>query len=267
MTGRAELPPPSPRLLAAFHRYVRFYVPRHFHAVRLARDSAAFPDSGPLAVYCNHPAWWDPLVGLLLALDGLPRRRHYAPIDSRALERYRFFARLGFFGVEPGSTRGARQFLRAADSLACNDDAVLWITAQGEFTDPRSRPVRLQPGLAHLPRRWRRGWLVPLALEYPFWQERLPEALLQVGEPLPVAGVLDHPPAELTADLARRLEATQDTLAGHAMSQDPARFETLLAGAAGMANVYGLWQRLRARLRGERHHPEHAAIRHREGGR
>ena len=63
-------------------------------------------------------------------------------------------------------------------------DAALGITPEGRFSDPRERPVRLEPGLAHLARRLDRGVFLPLALEYPFWQERTPEALACFGAPV-----------------------------------------------------------------------------------
>ena len=46
---------------------------------------------------------------------------------------------------------------------------------------PATRPVRLRPGLAHLARRVPGATIVPLALEYPFWDERTPEALCRFG--------------------------------------------------------------------------------------
>ena len=57
-------------------------------------------------------------------------------------------------------------------------NAVLWVTAEGEFRDPRRRPLRLRSGVAHLLRRLGAGRVIPLAVEYPFWQERTPETLV-----------------------------------------------------------------------------------------
>ena len=65
---------------------------------------------------------------------------------------------------------------------------MLWITAEGSFTDARTRPVRLRPGLAHLARRVPGATIVPLALEYPFWDERTPEALCRFGTPMESGG-------------------------------------------------------------------------------
>jgi hypothetical protein len=186
-----------------------------------------------------------------------PGRGHYAPIESVALARYRFFERLGFFGVEPGTIRGARTFLQTSLAIAAQPRAMLWITAQGRFADPRERPVTLRGGVGHLVRRLDRGCVLPMALEYPFWNERGPEALVRFGRPIPIGTGHDRSAEEWTTRIARELEAAQDALAVEARHRDPAAFDVLLAGGAGVGGVYDLWRRFRAALRGERFHVEH----------
>jgi 1-acyl-sn-glycerol-3-phosphate acyltransferase len=254
----AAVPEVSPALLGAFRRYVEPYVRRHFHAVRLARSEALsqIAPGEPLIVYLNHPSWWDPLLGLVLAHRLFPERRHFGPIEAQALTRYSFFGKLGFFGVEPGTAGGARRFLSTSQAILARPGGTLWITPGGRFGDPRERPVRLASGLGHLARRLRSGALLPLALEYPFWEERFPEALARFGEPIDI-GELRLGADDWTALLADRLGATQDALAADALGRDPARFEPLLGGNAGVGGVYDLWRRWKARARGESFRREH----------
>ncbi len=257
------LPSVSPLLFGWFARYGERFLARHFHTVRLAR--AERPDAEalhgrPLIVYLNHPSWWDPMVALLLAMHLFPDRRHYAPIEAAALSRYRFFERLGFFGVEPGTVGGARRFLTVAERVLKQPDAVLWITAGGRFADPRERPVRLRSGLGHLISRLDQVVVLPLALEYPFWEERFPEALARFGKPQRAGRVSFLDPAAWTLVLGDQLESVQQSLAADAIARDPARFEILLGGKAGVGGVYDVWRRFRASLRGERFRPEHGGL-------
>ena len=265
--GRREGDPAPPCVsrrsawrVALFRRYARRYVARSFHAVRLARGTRPSLPEGPVVVVLNHPSWWDPLIALVLT-DLWPDRVPFAPIESRALARYGFFDRLGFFGVEPGTARGARTFLRTSLAIAEIPNAMLWVTAQGQFTDVRRRPVVLRGGVGHLVGRLDRGCVVPLALEYPFWNERGPEALARFGRPIAIAdagGGRGGPSADAwTALIARDLEATQDALAVEAQGRDPRAFEVLLAGGAGVGGVYDLWRRTRAGLLGRGFRPEH----------
>jgi hypothetical protein len=48
-----------------------------------------------------------------------------------------------------------------------------------------------------------------------------------------------------------------DRLSADSMTRDPARFEPLLSGEAGVGGVYDLWRRAKALVRGERFHPQH----------
>ncbi len=249
---------PQPWLVAWFRWYARRYARRSFHALHVARPGfPPIPADGPLLVATNHPGWWDPLVGLILAERFLAEREHYAPIDEAMLARYRFFARIGFFGVEPGTRRGAASFLRATEEVFARPGTALWVTPQGRFADIRERPVILLDGVGHAVRRMRRGTILPLALEYSFWEERTPEALFLWGEPIVVEDGATRDPGDWTAEVAASLESAMDALAGASIARDPSRFETILGGTAGVGGVYDLWRALRARLRGETFRREH----------
>jgi 1-acyl-sn-glycerol-3-phosphate acyltransferase len=258
-----ELPRISRWLFDLFTKYSAGYLRRNVHAVRISRAGPA-PQLGdrPAVIYLNHPSWWDPLVGLYLATRFWPQRAHYAAIDAAALGRYRFFERIGFFGIEPGTLVGARRFLSIGAGVLAKSNANLWVTAQGQFADCRARPVELRRGLAHLAAREQCGVIVPLALEYTFWQERFPEVLVRFGEPIDLGHDACTPRLDAEqwqARLAVRLEATQDALAREAILQNAANFETLMSGRAGIGGVYERWQRMRARWRGETFQSEHAA--------
>jgi phytoene desaturase len=257
--GDIPLPRPSAWLLRLFTRYVRRYLTRNFRALRLSRGGRPeVPAEGPLVIVLNHPSWWDPLVAIVLK-DLFPRHSHYAPIGAAALGRYRFFERLGFFGVEQGTRQGALAFLRTGAAVLARPDTALWVTAQGRFTDPRERPVRLRPGVAHLLRRLEGGVVLPLALEYPFWEERYPEALARFGTPVPIGRGRDRPVDDWLGRIEAGLGATQDALAAEARRRDPKAFEVLVGGKAGVGGVYDLWRRLRAWLRGGRFRSAHGS--------
>mgnify|MGYP001057115293 CR=1 FL=1 len=255
----AELPRRWPWLVRGFRRYCRRYVRKHVHAVRLSKGGAAFPPAGePVLIVLNHPAWWDPLVGVVLG-DAFADRDQFAAIDAVALTQYRVFARLGFVGVDATSLRGAADFLKVGQLVLSEPNRVFWVTAQGRFADVRERPLALRSGVGHLAARLTRGVVVPLALEYAFWDERTPEALARYGEPVRVS---DHPGLDgkaWTRLIEDRLTQTLDALNADAVSRDPARFTTVLGGRAGVGGVYDLWRRVKALVRGERFDPSHAA--------
>ncbi len=212
--------------------------------------------ASPVIVYLNHPSWWDPIACAELARRLLPGRKHRAPISAASLQQYRFFRHIGMFPVEQDSPRGAAQFLRTA-SAVLQGNGVLWVTAQGHFTDARVRPVELKSGLGALLQRCAEITVVPLAVEYTFWNQRLPEVLLSAGEPFSVRRGRDLSTAEWTIQLQQKLQATQDELAAASLARDASAFAVLLQGRRGTAGPYALWQRLRARLGGQPYNADH----------
>lgn len=246
-----KLPARSEWLCRWFTWYVRRHMRRHFHAVRVSHNGLPpqpFPP-GPLLFVTNHPSWWDPLFGLLLAKTYTPRRM-FAPIDAESLRRFPFMRHLGLFGIELKSLRGAKAFLETSLAILNHPDAVLAVTAQGEFTDVRVRPVVLRPGVGHLCARLSGGTVFPLAFEYSFWNARLPEALAFFGGPIALGagGSADA----WTQRLSAALEETQDRLARESQRRDPNLFDTLLGGSSGTGGVYDFWRRCHRWLTGQR---------------
>ncbi len=258
MTQRPDpLAARSPVLLRLFGWYLRFwYVPRHFSALRVSRGGLPqVPAGKSLVIYSNHPSWWDPAIFILLGLALLPERHGYGPMDARELERYGLLRRMGAFGIDLASVRGAAGFLRTSRRILADPRGTLWITAEGRFTDPRARPVTLRPGLAHLARHMPGLVFVPLALECSFWNESRPEALARFGPPVVPGAARDL--TDVTRDLTAALTATMDALAADSMARDPALFQPVLRGGVGVGGMYDAWRRLRAWSTGRRFDPAH----------
>jgi 1-acyl-sn-glycerol-3-phosphate acyltransferase len=224
-----------------------------FRAVRLLEPGLPQLPDAPLVVYCNHPSWWDPAFAMVLQRTLMRERECYGPIEAAMLERYGFMRRIGLFGIEPGRRAGAARFLRVGAHVLSDPRRMIWMTAQGRFADPRERPAAMRPGLAHLLARVPRAVAVPVALEYPFWSEKRPEALAAFGDPLRPQGDAEG----VQAALEQALEATQDRLAEAAMARDAAAFRVLIGGGRGVGGFYGAWQRLRALAAGRRYDPDH----------
>ena len=253
----------SPAMCRFFERVMRRQMRRAFHAARLAEPGVPrVAPERPLIVYSNHPSWWDPAFAMVMIPRQFAGRACFGPIDAAMLERYGFFRRIGLFGVEPGTRAGAATFLRTSRAVLAEPGRMLWVTAQGTFCDPRERPVRLRPGVAHLMASLPGAVALPCALEYPFWSESKPEALARFGAP--IEG--DHDAAEWGGRLESALAETMDSLARDAVLRDPSPFRDLLRGQSGVGGVYDLWRRGRALARGERFRAAHMPDRPRDRG-
>ncbi|MBX3400641.1 MAG: lysophospholipid acyltransferase family protein [Gemmataceae bacterium] len=252
------MPYPLPPRSAWWFDFVRdriaaSYLRKHCHAVRISRASIPWPSDGtPILVAMNHPSWWDPLLAFVLSRQ-LAGYAHYGVIDARMLAKYPILAKAGIFGIDLDSRRGAAAFLRNGRAVLERPRHALWVTAQGTFVDVRTRPLGLRPGVGHLASAMATGWVVPVALEMGFWNERAPEALVRVGAALPVGGIAK----EQSQRIESALTATLDGLAEDSRSRDPARFETIIQGRTGIGGVYDFWRRLKSAVRGKRFDPSH----------
>ena len=256
----SKLPTISLPLLHWFTWYSRRYLRRHFHSLRVSRAGLPLGGAGlPLVIYANHAAWWDALIGLVVKDEFLSERKAFAPIAGEMLEKYKLFGRLGFFGVEQGTRRGAVQFLRTSENILRDPDSLLVITPQGRFADVRERPVRFEAGLGHLATRVGHAVFLPMATEFVFWEERLPEILVRFGEPVEVSAqhAVAFDAKYWTTLFEQKMEATQDALAAEAKRRDPDEFQTILRGGAGQGGIYDWWRAVKAKMRGEDFRKEH----------
>ena len=268
-----DLPRIDPWLLNGFERYfLPRYLSKHFHALGVNCESLTEQVTGDevaLVLYANHAAWWDPLVAIFVHRQLMSRRTLYAPIDAAALDRYRVFKGMGFYGVEQDSLIGATQFLQRSLRILCQPATTIAITPEGTFRDVRDRHQKLRPGLAHLAsaiesasRAGRASsqcvWFVPVALEYCFWEERLPECLCWFGEPRSARwGQPSSSKSDWNNDLTVRLWAAQDALASASITRDESKFRVLLHGQVGTWRVYDAARRWLNRWRGQSLQLEH----------
>ncbi|MCD0462722.1 lysophospholipid acyltransferase family protein [Roseiconus lacunae] len=262
VTPSASLSKPSPGwFLAGFQRFLRRYLRRHFHAVAVTtvgRERIAAIGNRPLIVYANHPSWWDPLIAHFLNETLLSPRHFFAPIDAQALQKYKVFEKLGFYGVQMSSKSGVVDFLNHSSAILDRHDAALWITPEGRFADARDHSVPLMPGLAHLcHKNATRGGdrqpvlALPLALEYVFWDERLPVCLANPGQLIDAASHSDWRKDDWKEVLQSRLRDAQAELADAAIARSSQPFENLLAGRRGAGWLYDGCRKLKAKLTGK----------------
>ena len=184
----------------------------------------------------------------------LPGRSGFGPMEETSLAKYGILRRIGVFGIESGTSRGAARFLSVCRTLLRDPTTVLWITAEGTFADPRTRPLHLRPGVAHLASHSETAVILPLALEFAFWNERKPEALVRFGPPvMPAVRTV----AGWQVALQQALTATMDVLAADSMSREPARFVKLLSSRSGIGGIYDQWRHARAWVAGRRFDPSH----------
>jgi hypothetical protein len=182
---------------------------------------------------------------------------------------------MGFFPVDQDSLQGAKEFLHISRRILTAPATSIWITPEGRFVDVRESASVFMPGLSHLAaalsKHAARGdsatrhvWFVPAALEYTFWEERLPEVLVWIGEPLCVTrppmefGPAVHRKQMLNEDLQDRLRQAQGKLAAAAQRRDTSEFEVFLQSSGRTFFLYDWMRKTRCWLTGTKFEPHHS---------
>ena len=251
----SELIPATPRegFTRMFAWYTRRLLRKRFHRVHatpetltLLADVNRF--AGPAVMCCTHGSWWDPLVALHFQRDYLGSRSHYSPIDRTQLQRFKFFRKVGLFGIDPDSPASLDAMTGYIDGLRqAHPRLTLGITPQGRFTDPREA-IRLRPGAAAIAARLPGVRVVAAAVEYAGWQDSRPSIFVHAQE-------VPAPELPSTAAWHRVLQAGMQQAANElallVIARDPAPFSIVLGPHAGTSTevnpVHGLWLRIRGR--------------------
>lgn len=211
-------------------RAARGLLQHHFRAVRTQCAEHLESARPPLIVYANHSSWWDAHVMMLLGRELMPGRAHYAPADPDLLERRPFLRKAGLFPATSGSPQGLAEFLRRS-AAALAEGGVLWLMPQARAVDVRDYPLALRPILGALAARLPEVPLVPLAMEYTFWDSRWPEALVRFGAPQHIRA---STPEEATRALEDALAITMLELQRASCTRDETAFQTLFSRSAGI---------------------------------
>jgi 1-acyl-sn-glycerol-3-phosphate acyltransferase len=250
----------SPPVSRVFNLYIQRMMAKRFNSVRVLGDRPApVPEERSVIFFSNHPGWYDPLIMVMSAYIYLPDHRPFGPMDADALAKYNFMKKIGIFGVEQASARGAARFLQISRGLLATPGKALMITPQGQFTDARVRPVEFKAGLARLAADCG-AILQPLASEFVFWDEPRPEVLLKFGQQIDTRNQTLEP-AEWKVRLELALTEAQDELAKAAIARDPSAFTLLIDGKHGVNPIYDLWRYLKALIKGEKFSAAHSDIR------
>lgn len=258
MGANAELIParPDERFARVFEWYARRLLRSRFAGVHVAHGSADEAKNvakydGPVFLLLNHASWWDPIVGFVVGRKLLPGRSGLAPMDASQLRTFRFFTRLGLFGINPDDPASLSAMTSyVSEWMTTHERSTLAITPQGRFTDVRE-PIRLRPGAAHIAAKLASTGHTPRALalniEYAFWNDQRPEVFLSITR-------IREPDVPSTTAWHRALESGLQSgasaLARLVIARDPAGFAPLLdqrASGPRINRVYDLMLKLRGR--------------------
>ncbi len=205
-----------------FQPYLTWLFKRNFHEIRLLGTRPEIPDDLPLLLLPNHSTWWDGFFVYLLNKQ-IFRRTTYLMMLEAQLKKYKFFAKIGAYSIEPEDRRSVIESLEYTVELLEQEMALVTVFPQGELLPWHTRPLGYKRGTEWvLQKHAKPATVLPLAIRTEFLGEKRPSVFFLFGDaytysPTTFQGTnwLEKTETALLDDLASRIlrqEAGQNLL-------------------------------------------------------
>ena len=164
-----------------FQPYLMWLFKRHFHTIQLLGTPPKIPTHLPLLLLPNHSTWWDGFFVYLLN-KRIFRRTAYLMMLETQLSKYRFFAKIGAYSIEPEQRQGIVESLKYTVELLNQGTPLVSIFPQGELLPWHTRPLDYKRGIEWVLREYGKPVAVlPLAIRTEFLDEKRPSVFFLFG--------------------------------------------------------------------------------------
>lgn len=164
-----------------FQPYLMWLFKRHFHTIQLLGTPPKIPTHLPLLLLPNHNTWWDGFFVYLLN-KRIFRRTAYLMMLETQLSKYRFFAKIGAYSIEPKRRQGIVESLKYTVELLNQGTPLVSIFPQGELLPWHTRPLDYKRGIEWVLREYAKPVAVlPLAIRTEFIGEKRPSVFFLFG--------------------------------------------------------------------------------------
>ncbi len=165
-----------------FHIYVMRLMKRHFHAFHLFGNLPQPDPKLPLLLIPNHSTWWDGFFVYFLNEEILKRETYLMMLDSQ-LAKYKFFARIGAFGITPGEKKNVQESLNYTVDLLQKKNVMIIIFPQGILLPWGKRPLNFKKGIEAIIEWYKKPiTILPLAIRAEYSGEQRAEVFFKFGE-------------------------------------------------------------------------------------
>ena len=165
-----------------FQPYLTWLFKRHFHEIQLLGTLPEIPDDLPLLLLPNHSTWWDGFFVYLLN-KRIFRRTTYLMMLEKQLTKYKFFAKIGAYSIEPENRRSLIESLEYTVELLNQEMSLVSVFPQGQLLPWHTRPIGYKRGVEWILRKYGNPVTVlPLAIRAEFLGEQRPSVFFLFGD-------------------------------------------------------------------------------------
>ena len=171
--------------LAIWNFFVNLLLRRRFYSVRVknAHHYDLRDKDVACIYYAQHTCWWDGMVGYYLC-----RYLFHDQINMMVEDLIKFplFGKVGAFSIDKKTPRATLKAMKYCTDFLNKEKISLWLFPQGVIKPPNHRPLEFQKGVAFLAHKVKKVNLFPIAIQYVFLRQGLPEVLIDIGRPIVV---------------------------------------------------------------------------------
>ena len=165
-----------------FQPYLSGLFRRHFHTIQLLGGQPKIPSHLPLLLLPNHSTWWDGFFVYLLN-KRIFHRTAYLMMLEEQLSKYKFFAKIGAYSIEPKHRQGIFESLEYTLEVLNQGTPLVSIFPQGELLPWHTRPLGYKRGVEWILRAYRKPIAVlPLAIRTEFLGDKRPKVFFLFGD-------------------------------------------------------------------------------------
>ena len=165
-----------------FQPYLTWLFRRNFHEIRLFGTPPEVSKDLPLLLLPNHSTWWDGFFVYLLN-KRIFRRTVYLMMLETQLTKYKFFAKIGAYSIEPEHRRDVIESLKYTVELLSRKLSLVAIFPQGELLPWHTRPLGYKRGVEWILQKYKNPVTVlPLAIRTEFIGEKRPSVFFLFGD-------------------------------------------------------------------------------------
>ncbi len=169
-----------------FEMYINRLIRKHFYTLHLIGNLPSLVENKPVLLLPNHRTWWDGFF-IYTFIHHFYKRPLYIMMLEEELKKYKFFAKLGAYSIQPGQPKSVLKSLQYSISLLKNKQhpaPFVCIFPEGELFSWGKRQPNFKKGIEWIIRKSDEPIIILILSIYTtFVDQQLPQVFFQLSRP------------------------------------------------------------------------------------
>ncbi len=169
-----------------FEMYINRLIRKHFYTLHLIGNIPSLAESKPVLLLPNHSTWWDGFF-IYTFIHHFYKRPLYIMMLEEELKKYKFFAKVGAYSIQPGQPKSVLESLQYSISLLENKQhpaPFVCIFPEGELLSWGKRQPNFKKGIEWIIHKSDEPIIILILSIYTtFVDQQLPQVFFRLSQP------------------------------------------------------------------------------------